>query len=105
MQRATRATASLPAWAPLVHQTIFLRMRIRGEGVMHRQWRVHRHVLAVPDGQRRWDQAYLQLLSWGTSEALTPATAVRGRQRQEVNDASSDLCAGIDAATGAGADD
>ena len=72
---------------------------------MDRQWRVQRQVLAVPDGQRRWDQAYLRLLSWAAAAAPPPATVVSDQQRWEVHDARRDLCAGIDAAPGTGADD
>ena len=31
---------------------------------MKHQWRVRRELKVVPDGQRRWDQAYQHLLRW-----------------------------------------
>ena len=31
---------------------------------MHRQWRLRRQTHPVPDGQRRWNQAYQLLVEW-----------------------------------------
>lgn len=72
---------------------------------MNRQWRVQRTCLPTPDGQQRWDQAYLRLLSWGAPPLPASATTARERHRVEAEDASRNLCAGIDAAAGAGTDD
>ena len=76
---------------------------------MKRHWRPRRQLLAAPDGQQRWDRAYQALLSWpepATREAL-PATSERGASAHEVevSGGQSDLRTGVDAATGAGADD
>jgi len=69
---------------------------------MKRDWRIRRELLARPDGDRRWDRAYQELLLW-TDPAL--ATPTPGQVEREQADACRDLCAGIDAAAGAGADD
>ncbi len=39
-----------------------------------REWRVRRVLQPHPDGQRRWERAYQQLLAWG-QEAGVPAAA------------------------------
>ena len=70
---------------------------------MQRQWRIRRQVVATPDGQRRWDRAYQHLLNW-TAPAPAPPVP-RERQTAEVEHARSGLCAGLDAAAGAAADD
>ena len=82
-------TASLLTW-------------ISKEGAMKRQWHVRRAVLPTADGQQRWDQAYLRLLSWVAPPLPASATTARERHRAEGQDASRNLCAGIDAAAGVG---
>jgi hypothetical protein len=69
---------------------------------MNRQWHVRRELLPTPDGQQRWDQAYLRLLSWVAPQLPAPATTAGEQHRTEGPDASRNLCAGIDAAAGAG---
>ena len=67
---------------------------------MKRQWNIHRQVVGYPDGQRRWDRAYLLLLEIAHSvEANQTGTS------PEVQHASSDLCASVDSASGTSADD
>lgn len=70
---------------------------------MKRAWRIRREVLAAPDGQRRWDRAYQELLSW----ACPGSTAALAGERagKEGVDAGRDLRTGVDAAAGTGADD
>jgi len=46
------------------------------------QWHVRRRPSPHPDGQRRWDRAYLALLQW-TQPAAAPQTAVRSQTGQE----------------------
>ena len=72
---------------------------------MKRQWRVRRELLATPDGHQRWDRAYQYLLGWTSPDVADPMTAASERQTAEVEHASSNLRAGVDAATGTGADD
>jgi hypothetical protein len=80
-----------------------LLMWISREGVMKRHWQIRRTLLAATDGQRRWDQAYQQLLIWTSPDSSTRAT--NGEQEAEGEDARRDLCASINATTGTGADD
>ncbi len=80
-------------------------MEIVVEGAMKRDWRMRRELLATPEGQRRWDRAYQALLTWTCADdaALTPMVGKRvGKER---DDAGRNLCASVDAAAGAGADD
>jgi hypothetical protein len=58
---------------------------------MKRQWKKHRNVQEYPDGQSRWDRAYLLVLEIARSVETdqTPANL-------EVQHASSDLCESID---------
>jgi hypothetical protein len=74
---------------------------------MKRQWRIHRQVVEVVDGQRRWDRAYQCLLRWGSPVwPEQPAEAVTGLQpMQEVSDESRRVCASVDPTPGTGPDD
>ncbi len=84
-------------------------MGIVVEGAMKRDWRIRRALLATPEGQRRWDRAYQQLLSWAgpaTAGAIPAASAPGiGEREAGVGDGHSDLRPGLNAAAGAGADD
>src|SRR5262245_62003013 len=71
---------------------------------MKRQWALRRAMVATADGQRRWDRAYQRLLSWTMPNPQPPVPSA-SEQLAEVADASSGLCAGLDPAPGAGADD
>jgi hypothetical protein len=58
---------------------------------MKRQWKIHRKVQEYPDGQSRWDRAYLVVLEI--------ARSIEGDQMQtslEVQHASSNLCESVD---------
>ena len=60
---------------------------------MKRQWKIYRELQECPNGQSRWDRAYLL--------ALEIAHSVEVSQMQpilEVQHASSDLCTGLDPA-------
>ena len=74
---------------------------------MKRQWRIHRQVVEVVDGQRRWDRAYQCLLRWGgTGLPEQSSAAVTGFQSmQEVSDESRRVCASVDPTPGTGPDD
>jgi len=72
---------------------------------MKRDWRIRRELVATPDGQRRWDRAYQALLTWTCADDAAPALVVSKCVSEERDDACRDLCAGVDAAAGAGADD
>ena len=61
---------------------------------MKRQWQKKRTVKESPDGQQRWDQAYLLILEMTRSIEQT-----KNQPKVEVNDASSDICQSIDPAT------
>jgi hypothetical protein len=72
---------------------------------MKREWHIRRELLATPDGHRRWDRAYQALLTWTGTDGMAPTMVVGTRAGKERDDAGRDLCAGVDAAPGAGADD
>jgi hypothetical protein len=67
---------------------------------MKRQWKVHREVMEYPDGESRWDRAYLLIL-----EIARSIEANQMRTSSEVQHASSDLCQGIDPAPSASPND
>ena len=58
---------------------------------MKRQWKIHREMTEYPDGQKRWDRAYLLLLEIARSTEMNQT-----RTSPEVQHASSDLCQGVD---------
>lgn len=58
---------------------------------MKRQWKIQRKVQEHPDGQSRWDRAYLLVLEIARSiEVDQMQTSL------EVQHASSDLCESVD---------
>lgn len=66
---------------------------------MKRQWTIHRDVKEYPDGQKRWDQAYLLIL-----EIARSAKEDWKIEDPEVRHASSDLCESLDPTSGPGSD-
>lgn len=69
-------------------------MNLSVEAAMKRQWKIHRKVQKLPDGQLRWDRAYQLML-----EIVRTVEAIPTQTRVEVQDARSDLCQGVDPAT------
>ena len=70
---------------------------------MKRRWQIRRHLVATPDGQLRWDQAYQALLSWTQPDPRChPTPQDDCATRLEVNHARGNLCAGLDPTAGAG---
>src|SRR4051812_19084019 len=73
---------------------------------MRRQWIVRRTMQQDPDGQRRWDRAYQELLAWtsvGPADEV-PGVAVLEPPSPEVDDESCGICPRLDAASGASTD-
>jgi hypothetical protein len=73
---------------------------------MRRQWTVRRTRQPEPDGQRRWDRAYQELLAWtrvGCSGEAHDA-AVPEPSDPEVKKESSFICPCLDTATSASPD-
>jgi hypothetical protein len=68
---------------------------------MKQEWTIHRQTVEQADGQRRWDLAYQCLLRWAQA---TRQKNLSMQTQQEANDESSNLCAGIDAATSTDSD-
>jgi hypothetical protein len=66
---------------------------------MKHQWTIHREVKEYPDGQKRWDRAYLLNLEIARSVEEKRKTVIL-----EVSHASSDLCEGLDPASGSRSD-
>ena len=58
---------------------------------MKRQWKIHRKVQEYPDGQSRWDRAYLLVL-----EIARSVESAQTQTSPEVQHASSNLCEGLD---------
>ena len=70
---------------------------------MKRQWQIRRQLLAIPDGQQRWDRAYQALLRWTEPATAVPVT-MSERAREEVQHACSGVRAGVHAAAGPSTD-
>ena len=70
---------------------------------MRRQWSVRRTRQPEPDGQRRWDRAYQEVLAWTEAAASGEALAAAPRKppQREVPDESGSLRPGLDAAPSA----
>lgn len=45
------------------------------------QWIVRRTTRPDPDGQRRWDRAYLEVLAWTEQQSSSPAGVPAGELR------------------------
>jgi len=78
------------------------------EGSMKRQWQARRVTQPHPDGQRRWDQAYQQLLRWAIEhEAVEQGGLPPARNAKEVQHERTrgDLRPGLDSEPDPGADD
>lgn len=73
---------------------------------MKRHWQVRRQMLPASDGARRWDRAYMLILSWSMpADRSAPAEeSATSRQFQEVSHEDGCLCARLDPASGAGPD-
>jgi hypothetical protein len=73
---------------------------------MKRRWQVCRQMRPVSDGARRWDRAYMLILSWGlTATGSEPAgESAASRQALEVSHGDGCLRARLDPATGLGPD-
>jgi hypothetical protein len=70
---------------------------------MRRQWTVRRTRQPEPDGQRRWDRAYQELLAWtraGSGDERRDAV-VPGPSDLEVKHESGSLCPRLDTAASA----
>jgi hypothetical protein len=71
---------------------------------MRCQWIVRRTMQPDPDGQRRWDRAYQEVLAWTKEMAVAPAGAWRGPGVREDGHEGGALRPRVDAAPGAGPD-
>jgi hypothetical protein len=60
---------------------------------MKRQWKIRREVQEYPNGQSRWDRAYLLVLEIARNVEIKQMTNL------EVQHASSDLCPSLDLET------
>ncbi len=68
-----------------------------------RQWQVRRALQPHPDGQRRWDRTYQQLMAWTQTppnRAAAPAGPVP--PPEEDSDEDRDLCTGVHPAPSTG---
>lgn len=70
-------------------------------------WKVRRELEAKPDGWQRWDRAYQCLLQWTTAstEANFSASGSDIIKSAEVQNESSNLCAGFHPTTSSSSDD
>src|SRR3954471_8550240 len=71
---------------------------------MRCRWTVRRTMQPDPDGRRRWDRAYQEVLTWTEGLADEPAGVSPDPGAREDGHESGALCPGIDAASGAGPD-
>src|SRR5215203_5413416 len=71
---------------------------------MRCQWTVRRTMRPTPEGQRRWDRAYQELLAWTEGPADGPAGASRSPGAREAGHEGGALRARVDAAPSAGPD-
>jgi hypothetical protein len=67
---------------------------------MKRQWQIHRTMQPSKDGQKRWDQAFLAILSIGQTQEPDQT-----KPSEEVSHASSDLCTRLDPEPGGRSND
>jgi hypothetical protein len=66
-------------------------------------WRVRRQTSPHPDGQRRWDRAYLALLQW-TQPAAPPQPAIQPPTGEEERHDGRVVCPRLDPTAIPGAD-
>jgi hypothetical protein len=66
-----------------------------------RQWSIRRHVVPTVDAQRRWDQAYQNLIRWSL---VAPQDRLQEAPQQEKSDESGDVCPRVYTTAGASAD-
>src|SRR3954447_15477582 len=71
---------------------------------MRCRWTVRRTMRPDPDGRRRWDRAYQEVLTWTEGPADEPAGVSPGPGAREDGRESGALCPRVDAASGAGPD-
>jgi hypothetical protein len=96
-RRASHVARPDPATLPTIEIVV--------EGAMKRDWRIRRALLATADGQRRWDRAYQDLLTWASPDAVGLRPGAGEDAGKERDDGRGDLRARVDAAAGAGAND
>ena len=74
---------------------------------MHRNWKIHRHLIETPDALHRWDRAYQLLLRWGAAatEHAGCTDSNASAHMQEVRDEPRHLRPGLDAPASPDADD
>ena len=66
-----------------------------------RQWSIRRQAIPAADAQRRWDQAYQNLVRWSL---VAPQGRLQEALQQEKSDESGDVCPRVYATAGASAD-
>jgi hypothetical protein len=69
---------------------------------MRCQWMVRRTMQPAPEGQRRWDRAYQEVLTWREERTDKAVGVARGPGARGDGHEGGPLCPGIDAASGAG---
>ncbi len=72
---------------------------------MKHQWRLHRQLEPMPDGQQRWDRAYQQILRWSSTASMPNQSAASSTQPEGVTYAGSSICSSVDLAADPGPDD
>lgn len=65
------------------------------------QWSIRRQAIPTADAQRRWDQAYQNLVRWSL---VIPQDPLQEAQEQEERDESGDVCPCVYATAGTSAD-
>jgi hypothetical protein len=66
-----------------------------------RQWSIQRQAIPTADGQRRWDQAYQNVIRWSL---VAPQDRLQEAPQQEIGDESGDVCPCVYTTAGASTD-
>lgn len=66
-----------------------------------RQWSIRRQAIPTVDAQRRWDQAYQNLIRWSLG---VPQDRLQEAQEQEHGDERGDVCPRVYTTAGASTD-
>jgi hypothetical protein len=66
-----------------------------------REFRIQRQAIPTADAQRRWDQAYQNLIRWSL---VAPQDRLQEAPQQEKSDERGDVCPRVYATAGASAD-
>ena len=76
-------------------------VKLRRIGMKVRQWSIRRQAIPTVDAQRRWDQAYQNLIRWSLG---VPQDRLQEAPQQEKRNESSNVCPRVYSAASASTD-